>query len=146
MILEEHSKMEKELNVRDIVQRQGLNADPAFYAGRGATTRDLTSTTLRRIYDGVKGAFGEGAANSFISMVQAVPILSAEAFLVAFYRLEAEGWKWSPHVLRDDIEMIRVAAVSTPLTNGTPQRDETHYIRGEFLERIATGHYDPFSW
>jgi hypothetical protein len=142
--------MEHEMNAREIVQRKGMNPDPASYAGRGATTRDLTSTTLRRICEGIKDAFGESAATSFVSLVRAVPTLSAEAFLVALYRLEAEGWRWSPHVLRDDIEMIRISSVSAPLASSVPQRDETNYIRGEFLERIATAQatpdYDPFSW
>ena len=115
----------------------GMSARPAFYSGRGATTTDLNSSKLERIWAAIQKNQGDDAAFEFVKMVAALPCLSATDFLLALARLEASDWEWSGHVgsERGAYADSEAAALGTVLETirGSSRVDETEVIRGDFL-------------
>jgi hypothetical protein len=83
------------MNLIDILHCSGMSSRPGFYSGRGANGSDLTARHLDVIWVGIKAEFGEAAADSFVLMVEALPILAATDFLLALFRLETNDWRWS---------------------------------------------------
>jgi hypothetical protein len=139
--------LERKLDARQIVMEANMSARPEFYSGRGAISDDLNSKILEEVYQGVQREHGEKAAKQFAQMVADIPNLSATDFLLTLYRLESHNWKWNKKMLgiekgidvgpdygdggREAIGMVTIGNV----LGGMLDRDETSYIRGEFLRR-----------
>lgn len=115
--------------------------------GRGAISCDLNDKILEKVYQAVQREHGEKAAKQFAQMVADVPKLSATDFLLTLYRLEGRNWKWNKRILGNEKgidfgpdygdgarEAVAMATIGNVL-GGMSERDETHYIRGEFLRR-----------
>ena len=104
---------------------------------------DLNGRQLEYIYTSIKQYYGDEAAKNFVAMVADLPVLSATDFLLALYRLEAEGWKWNTSMkprskgISFENEGEALCSVTQALANlysGNSTRDETYSIRGNFLE------------
>jgi hypothetical protein len=140
--------MRKELtdkiDAKQIVREAGMSARPEYYSGRGATTSDLNSDILEKVYNGIEKAHGEKAGKAFVNMVADTPKLSATDFLLNLYRLEGYNWEWNKKMSGNEngvyvdgptdkakyaIGMITIAHVMSGLND----RDDTDYIRGNFL-------------
>jgi len=139
--------LEERMNARQIAMNAGMSTRPEFYSGRGAIACDLNDKILEKTYQGIKKEHGEDAAEQFAQMVADVPKLSATDFLLTLYRLEGRGWKWDKRMLGDENgvdvgpdygngtrESIAMATIGNVI-GGMSKRDETSYIRGEFLRR-----------
>jgi hypothetical protein len=137
--------LEEKLDARQIVMEANMSARPEFYSGRGAISDDLNSKILEKVYQGVQREHGEKAAKQFAQMVADIPSLSATDFLLTLYRLESNNWKWNKKMLGNEKgidvgpdygdggrEAIGMATIANIL-GGSLDRDETSYIRGEFL-------------
>lgn len=124
-----------------------MSSRPDFYSGRGAILSDLDSDLLERIYKGVKNEIGNEAAENFVQMVADIKILSATCFLNTLYGLEVSKWVWKksdrPDRAMDHIDLPHehegrfeagMATIGAVLGGGL-ERDETHAIRGEFLQK-----------
>ena len=120
---------------------------PEYYSGRGAILSDLNDQILERAYKVVKREHGEEAAKQYAQMVADIPKLSATDFLLTFYRLEGNDWKWDKRILGNEKgidvgpdrgdgsrEAVAFATIAGALF-GDSSRDETEHIRGEFLRR-----------
>jgi len=140
------SKFRKGMNTREIVYVCGMSARPEYYSGRGATMSDLNSDILEKIYQGIKEVHGGKAAGEYVKMVSKIPKLSATDFLLSLYRLEGNKWKWGKGMSGNEkgvyvdgptdeakfaVGMISIAHVMS----GMNERDETSYIRGQFLNK-----------
>ena len=137
--------LEERMEARGIVSEIGMSTRPEFYSGRGAIACDLNDAKLGKIYQGIQREHGEDAAKQFAQMVADIPKLSATDFLVTLYRLEA--YQWDKKLLGDE----KGIAIGPDLGDesreqnamwgvlgvllGDNERDETEYIRGEFLKR-----------
>ena len=142
--------LERKLTAREIIgTMKNMSDRPEFYSGIGAIRSDLDSKKLDTIYQIIKKEYGEDAAQNFAQMVTDIPILSATDFLLNFYRLEGHNWKWDKKLLGNergiDIgpdysngrrEAIAMATIANSLS-GFSERDETPYIRGEFLRKLG---------
>ena len=141
--------LEGRMDARQIVMEAGMSARPEFYSGRGAITLDLNDKILEKVYQGVKREYGEEATEQFVQMVANIPKLSATDFLQTLYNLEGNNWKWDKERLSSgkgiDVgpdygdgtrEAIAFATIAGVLY-GDSSRDETEYIRGEFLRRYG---------
>jgi hypothetical protein len=127
-----------------IVVKTGHSSTPEFYSARGATTTDLNSKLLEKFYNGIKRNIGKDAGKEFVKMVADIPKLSMTDFLLTLYELERNNWKWDRGMLgnangiylsgssdeaRDATSFATIAGVMS----GMSSRDETPYIRGQFL-------------
>ncbi|MDP3027250.1 MAG: hypothetical protein Q8N63_06075 [Nanoarchaeota archaeon] len=137
----------EKLEAMQIVMEAGMSACPEFYSGRGAIPCDLNDKILEKVYKGVKREHGEKAAKHFTQMVADIPKLSATDFLLTLYRLESRNWRWDKRMLgnekgidvgpdygdgrRTGIALVTIGDV----LGGMSERDETSYIRDNFLER-----------
>lgn len=134
----------------------GMSTRPEFYSARGATTTDLNSEKLERIYQAVLTHVGKDAGKAFVRMVASIRTLSATEFLLTLERLEANGWRWSKKLLGDgkgiafnDVDsalctVVEVLGRSGRSNGGSyeyERRDETVSIRCGFLR--ARGLKDP---
>lgn len=131
--------LEDKMSAAQIVSRIGMHDCPSSYSGRGAIIDDLTDSHLESIFGWIEQEHGKDAAQNFAQMVADIPILSATDFLLSLYRLEAHNWKWDKKYLRnnkgiylDDEGSVFGTVMSTLFGIG---RNETDYIRGEFLRR-----------
>ncbi len=138
--------LEERISARQIVSLTGMSARPEFYSGRGAINSDLNDKILEKIYQGIKGEYGDWAAGQFVQMVADIPKLSATDFLLNLYKLEGYGWKWSKrqsggengiYIDGPTDEAKRAVGFATILgaLSGDSSRDETGVIRNEFLRR-----------
>ena len=145
--------LEGRMDARQIVMEVGMSDRPEFYSGRGAIACDLNDKILEKTYQGIKKEHGEDAAEQFAQMVANIPKLSATDFLLTLYRLEGNKWKWDKRILgrekgvyvdgpTDEAKMAVGLATIAGALFGDGSRDETSYIRGEFLRRhgIKTPH------
>jgi hypothetical protein len=139
--------LDDKMDARQIVSEAGISAHPEFYSGRGAIRDDLNDRILEKVYQGVQREYGEEAAKQFVQMVADIPKLSATDFLLNLYSLEGQEWKWNKKVLGNENgidvgpdygegtrEFIAETSVLHVL-GGMSDRDETAYIRGQFLRR-----------
>lgn len=140
--------LEGKLSAREIIgTMKNMSARPEFYSGRGAIGSDLDSRRLETVYQLVKREHGEDAAQNFAQMVADIPVLSATDFLLTFYKLDSHGWKWDKSLLGDEKgidvgpdcgdgsrEAVGFATIASAL-GGMSARNETPYIREEFLRR-----------
>ena len=138
--------LECRMDARQIVMEADMSARPEFYSGRGAIACDLNDKILEKVYQGVQREHGEEAAKQFAQMVADVPKLSATDFLLTLYRLEGQGWKWDTKILgnekgvyvdgpTDEAKIAVGFVIIAGALSGDSSRDETGYIRGEFLRR-----------
>jgi len=136
------------MNSREILREANMSARPEFYSGRGAIRADLNDGILEKIHQGVQREYGEEAAKQFTIMVANIPVLSATDFLISFYALENHGWKYDSDKVRSDAPRgILVAKdeegnydyahgmLSMVDAISLGGRDETAYIKGQFLRR-----------
>ncbi len=117
-----------------------MSTRPSFYSGRGATTSDLSSAKLERIYQAIENNVGQKAAKAFARMVRDIPVLSATDFLLSLERLVAAGWRWEKDMLGQENGLYAedfgtaLCTVASVL-GGSRDRDETVAIRYDFLLR-----------
>lgn len=140
------ANLEDKIDARQIVMEAGMSTRPEFYSGRGAISCDLNDKHLEKIYQIIKKEYGNDTAKQYAQMVADIPKLSATDFLITLYRLEGNEWEWDKRILgnergayvdgeTDEAKMaVGMATIFGALT-GDSERDETDYIRGEFLER-----------
>jgi len=126
-----------------------MSSRPEFYSGRGATTSDLNSPKLEDIYQSILRLYGAAAAAQYVYMVADLPKLSATEFLIALQELDQSGWKYKPRKRKSVVSGVEVVNNGNPgdeVTNmcsifgvlfGHNDRNETGYIRGEFLRQHA---------
>jgi hypothetical protein len=126
----------------------GMSTRPEFYSARGATTSDLSSEKLERVYEAVLTHVGKNAAKAFARMVASIRTLSATEFLLTLGRLEANGWRWNRNLLGDgkgiafdDFGSALCTVVEVLGATRYERRDETVSIRYAFLS--ARGMRDP---
>jgi hypothetical protein len=115
----------------------GMSTRPEYYSGRGATSSDLSSSSLEKLYKSIKKNAGADAAKAYEKMVMAIPVLSATDFLITLKRLVANAFVWDPSLVSGQ-KGIHVEdegnAIGTFLSvfGGMHNRDETEFIRGPF--------------
>jgi hypothetical protein len=138
------------VNAEMFVQIAGLDPAPDAYSGRGATTADLSGATLELIHQQIGAKIGPDAAAQFVRMIEELPYLSTEAFLMMFYTLEVAGWKWEKSLLQQHAEFSSAPGNLSSSSAGQPARNETEYIRTQFVDRVSkttsTPKYDLYSW
>ncbi len=131
-----------------------MSARPQFYSGRGAITSDLNDQILEKVYQGIQQGYGNEAAQAFAQMVGDIPKLSATDFLLTLYTLERRGWKWDKKLsgnekgiyvdgANDGEKMAIGFATIGGVMFGDNSRDETDYIRREFLKRHKIQNSEP---
>jgi hypothetical protein len=134
----------------------GMSTRPEYYSGRGATTVDVNSTKLEKVWTAIRTHRGEAAAEAFVCMVESIQVFSATEFLLALAKLDARGYVWNPSMLpkskgihaTDDITgFCTVLAVMS-----RSERDDTATIKNPFLrahgrkiEREGK-HRHPYDW
>lgn len=115
----------------------GMSTRPAFYSGRGATSSDLSSEKLERIYKAIIVNVSMKAADAFALMVANLPCLSATDFLLALARLEGAEWVWRTSMVGSENGRYADsfgAAMGTVLETVSGRKtDETVSIRRQFL-------------
>jgi hypothetical protein len=121
-------------NAELFVQNAGLNPYPDTYANRGATTADLGATTLELIRVQIATHIGPEAASNYVEMIQDIPYLSTEAFLTMLYALELSAWRWDRSALVSRREFSSKTQASSDPTDTVLLRDETHYIKTQFMK------------
>lgn len=145
--------IEDKLDARNIVRKAGMSDRPEYYSGRGAMTCDLNDTILESAYKLINQEHGEAAAKSFAQMVVDIPKLTATDFLLTLYYLEGNNWEWNKRLLNDTQGIYATdegSGMGTILSvlGGLGERDETYFIRGEFLRRhgiqATTSKFDSF--
>jgi len=132
--------LEERMGASTIVMQAGMSARPGFYSGRGAISSDLNDKILEKVHQGILHAHGEQAAAQFVGMVADIPKLSATDFLLTLYRLEGNGWQWDKRLVGGEKGIYPDGVGSAwgtiaSILGGMDERDETNYIRGEFLRR-----------
>jgi hypothetical protein len=108
-----------------------LNPSPEYYAGRGNSVRDLNSSILELLYQGIKKEIGPDAAKAFVNMVRDLKNTNAQSFLNELYRLERKQWRWADPVLK-----VRVATVEA----GVGMDEEIEQVdekRPHFTRRVT---------
>lgn len=134
------------LSASGIVDNAGMVNRPEYYSGRGAISCDLNDKYLENIYESIKREYGEEAAKNYVQMVADIPKLSATDFLLTLYSLEARDWKWDKRLLgnqkgiyvdgpTDEAKIAVGFATIADVFGGMSGRDETIFIRSEFLAR-----------
>jgi hypothetical protein len=125
-------------NAELFVQRAGLHPCPDYYADSGASTAHLNGQVLEDIRAQIRTHVGGAAAENYVRMVEDIPYLSAEAFLTMLYTLEFSSWKWEKSLLLSHREFSSRSSSSIMSTSGAAhQRDETQYIKAQFIERLS---------
>lgn len=122
-----------------ILRESGMSSRPEYYSGRGATTSDLNSDILEKIYTLVKRHHGDDAARNFVQMVHDLPSLPATTFILAFEGLAYNGWKWVKPAEGEEPSNIHptdlatgFATIAEVMFKGN-RPDMTHAIRSGFL-------------
>jgi len=128
----------------------GMSTRPEYYSGRGATTADLNSDSLFKIYEAIKSDIGEDAAKNFALMVKAIKVLSATDFLLSLHRLDADNFVFTEAVDNKGIYATDEVTAFFTVMSVTSGRniDSTKSIRGPFLRRIgmsSPGDDDPYN-
>lgn len=120
-----------------VVTDCGMSVRPEFYSGRGATTADLDSQKLERIWAAIQTHLGEDAAQGFVDMVVDLPCLSATDFLLALERLDFGGWRWNKNKRGNERGIYPADEMSAWATLGSvlfgSNVDQTDEIRRPFL-------------
>ncbi len=121
----------------------GMSARPGFYSGRGATSSDLNSKSLERIFQAIVRNVSAEAGTEFVKMVADIPVLSATDFLLTLGKFEQNNFVWSKALLSDhggryfenkaEAFGTVMEALSSVSGRRAERHDETSYIRGEFL-------------
>lgn len=124
----------------------GMSTRPAYYSGRGATTTDLDSSRLEKIWAAVQEHVGKAAAAEFVKMVASIPSLSATDFLLTLARLELNDWKWEDDLLGNESGIYvdsEMSAWGTVLEvfGGAGRANQTEAIRGDFLVSRKRGEH-----
>ncbi len=138
--------LEVKMGAREIVREAGMSDRPEFYSGRGATSSDLNDQILEKVYGVVNREYGDKVSKRFVQMVADIPVLSATDFLNTLYGFESSGWKWNKKLVikrgidvgpDDGTKSRELNGMCTILSvlGGMSSRDETGYIRGQFLTR-----------
>lgn len=83
-----------------ILHDSGLSSSPGYYSGRGACG-DVDSKHLSLIYAGIEKEIHTDAAEAFVKMVAAIPVLSATDFLNTLSRLELNVWVWDEKLVKN---------------------------------------------
>lgn len=133
-------------NIEEIVREAGMSSRPEYYSGRGAISCDLNDKNLEGIYRGIKKNYGKKEADSYAQMVAKIPVLSATDFLLSLYKLTSHNWKLDKlkfgeekgiYVDGDTDEQKYVVGMATIVETlcRDSKRDETAYIRSEFLRK-----------
>lgn len=132
--------LEEKIDIETIVRKAGMSSRPEYYSGRGATTSDLNDEKLERIYEAIKKEHGQKAADNYVKMVAEMEKLSATDFLLNLYGLDSNKWKYEKRLLGNKNGIYAgklesaLGTVACVLT-GDNERDQTDYIRNEFLRR-----------
>lgn len=126
------------VSAREIVRQCGMSDRPGYYSGRGATTSDLDSVKLERIYTAIRSQVSEDAASNFVEMVAALPVASATDFLITLYMLASNDWKWDAALLSKEKGIYPDNETSAFFTiaevmAGLGKRDQTAMIVSSFL-------------
>jgi hypothetical protein len=132
----------QEKTLSEIIYDSGMSNRPEFYSGRGVILDDLNSGILEKIYQGIVGSFGKVAGESFITMVESMPKLTATDFLLTLHTLQSSNWVYNkPSVGAIEIgknkdgeyDLCSGFAAISGILFGDSKRDETYSIRGDFL-------------
>ena len=127
-------------NANGYIAGCGMSTRPSFYSGRGATTTDLSSAKLERIYQAIERNVSGNAAKAFARMVRDIPVLSATDFLLCLERFVAADWQWEKDMLGQEngiyaTDMGSALGTVVSVLGGSRDRDETVAIRYDFLLR-----------
>jgi hypothetical protein len=125
-------------NAELFAQKAGLNPFPSAYANRGATTADLDSRALESIRLDIAENISADAAFNYVRMIEDVPYLSAEVFLTMLYTLETAAWRWDSSCLLTHSEFSSKARDSRGFRDGIALRDETQYIKSQFMSLLRS--------
>ncbi|MBR9681169.1 MAG: hypothetical protein GOV00_00005, partial [Candidatus Altiarchaeota archaeon] len=128
-----------EKTTEELVRGAYLDIRPSYYSGRGAIRDDLNEKHLSKIYKDLC-EIDPGRGTQMVEMVMEMPILSATDFLINFYTLEANDWRWEEHLLGnqkgvyvENAESAHNTFVSALYFGG---RDQTIEIKREFLKTL----------
>lgn len=127
----------------------GMSTRPEYYSGRGATTSDLDSEILFKIYEAIRLNVGDEAAKNFALMVKSIKVLSATDFLLSLQKLDSNDFVFTDVVDNKGIYATdEVTAFFTVMSVVSGKNtDYTKSIRGPFLRRIgmsSPGDDDPY--
>lgn len=130
------------MDMTRMLHEVGINPNPGYYSGRGATTSDLDGRKLEALHDLVARHRGEAQAKVLVEVVAGMRCLSASEFIVAVMTLDANGWDAADALsgeeggLRPENESQAMATVAEVLGRaGRGARDDTYAIRSGFLRR-----------
>lgn len=132
--------LEEKMNAMAIVRLAKMSTRPEFYSGRGAISSDLNDKTLEKIYQIIEREHGKDAAENYVKMVAGMPKLSATDFLITLYRLDSNKWKWEERLSSKENGIYAgspgsaLGTIACVLAEDS-KRDQTDYIRNEFLRR-----------
>lgn len=115
----------------------GMSARPEYYSGYPATTSNLDSEKLEKIWTAIKDHHGEEAAEAFVRMVEAIRVMTATDFLLTLAAFDANGFKWDNKLLSKtggcyatSPEIALYTVFAAPASRGV---DETVQIKNPFL-------------
>jgi len=149
--------LEEKLTAKEILRESGVHPDPYYFSGRGADLSDLNSEHLEKIYCSIKEIYGLRASKNFVKMVEEIPVLSATDFIISFYALEGNEWKYEKKKVKSDAtggisvrknaggnydRMHGELSILSALTRGG--RNETRSIREPFLIKYSTNYRSRF--
>ena len=77
---------------KEIVHSVGMQDVPEYYSHHNVNFGDINADLLYRIYVLIQNNIGEMQADSYVTMIQQLKILSAQNFLHCLYTLEKNAW------------------------------------------------------
>ncbi len=90
--MEPLSKQSIEKFIRENIRN--LSTRPDYYSGRRASTSDLTTEMLHKLYLFIKTEGGDEAAKNYVQMIADLKDMMATRFLESLYNLAWSNWKW----------------------------------------------------
>jgi hypothetical protein len=138
--------------IHEILQNNGISPRPSYYSGRGATTSDVNSDQLEKIYQQIVKVHGKEAGEAFTNMVESMANMNASAFINNCFILESSQYKWekAKKVEQNGIEPIKdedgnyneahlLISVFGAMNN---KGDDTDIIRNPFLAKRGRISYE----
>lgn len=132
--------LDDKVSAAAILRRSGMIDDPGYYSGSGARLSYLDDAILEKVYKGVLDHHGKAAAREFVELVGGMPKLAATDFILAFYRLEANNWRFDKAAAGQEKGVYasnnaQAFATLMGAFGGMMDWDDTDLIRNPFLER-----------
>lgn len=117
----------------------GMSARPEYYSGYPATTSNLNSEQLEKIWTAIGLYRGEEAAEAFVRMVEAIRVMTATDFLLTLAAFDVNGFKWDNKLLSKTggcyATSPEVALGTVFAASASRGVDETLQIKNPFLIR-----------